>query len=329
MKLAAIILAAGKGTRMSSARAKVLHELGGEPMIARAIRAVAELEPAPIVVVVGHQAAEVEAAARARFARAPLAFALQEPQRGTGDAARAALKAFPPDFDGVVLITYGDIPLITADTLRAFRRAHRASGATLSFISIRIPDPKAYGRVVRDDAGGVLKIVEARDADDRERAINEINTGVYLADMAFLRSALKELRPNNQQGEYYLTDLVAIARARNLVVDAWVATEETEFANINSRMEMAEMEASIRESINNKLMEAGVTFIDPATAYISGETQIGPDCVIGPNVQLVGKCKIAAGVTIEGTAWLKDVTIGSGTLLKIGVRAEEAIIGDE
>ena len=329
MELAAIILGAGKGTRMRSARAKVLHELGGEPMIARAIRAIAELGPAPIVVVVGHQAKEVEAAARARFPRERLAFALQEPQRGTGDAARIAMSAVSAQFDGLVLITYGDMPRISAATLRDFMKAHRQSGAPLSFISIRLEDPKAYGRVVRNEAGRVLKIVEARDANPQERAINEINTGVYLVDASFLRMALSELQPNNDQNEYYLTDLVAIARAKSLGVEAWIANNALEFGGINSRTEMAEMEAAIRESTNRKLMEAGVTFVDPATAYISEEAEIEQDCIIGPNVQILGKCKIAAGVTIEGTAWLRNVTIGSGTLLKIGVRAEDAIIGEE
>ncbi|HUA36449.1 MAG TPA: bifunctional UDP-N-acetylglucosamine diphosphorylase/glucosamine-1-phosphate N-acetyltransferase GlmU [Candidatus Binataceae bacterium] len=329
MDLAAIILAAGKGTRMRSARAKVLHGLGGGPMIARAIRAVAELGPAPIVVVVGHQAKEVEAAARERFPREQLAFALQEPQRGTGDAARIALTALPAQFDGLVLITYGDMPRIGGATLRAFTTAHRKSGAALSFISIKLADPKAYGRVVRDESGRVVRIVEARDASPRERTISEINTGVYLANVSFLREALRELQPNNDQNEYYLTDLVAIARAKSLGVEAWIASNELEFAGINSRTEMAEMEAAIRESTNRKLMDAGVTFIDPATAYISEEAEIGADCVIGPNVQILGQCKIAAGVTIEGTAWLRNVTIGSGTLLKLGVRAEDAIIGDQ
>jgi bifunctional UDP-N-acetylglucosamine pyrophosphorylase / glucosamine-1-phosphate N-acetyltransferase len=329
MSLAAIILAAGKGTRMRSARAKVLHELGGEPMIARAIRTIAALGAAPIVVVVGHQAAEVEATARERFPQAALAFALQEPQRGTGDAARVAVSAFPASFDGIVLITYGDMPLISVETLSAFVTAHRASGAALSFISIKLADPKAYGRVIRDESGQVSRIVEARDANDAERAVNEINTGFYLANSSFLRDALRELRPNNDQNEYYLTDLVAIARAKSMRVEAWLATNEVEFAGINSRREMAEMETAIRESTNRKLMDAGVTFIDPATAYISEEAEIGHDCVIGPNVQMLGKCKIAAGVTIEGTAWLRNVTIGSGTLLKLGVRAEDAIIGEE
>jgi len=329
MSLAAIVLAAGQGTRMRSQRAKVLHELGGEPMIARAVRTVAALAAAPLVVVVGHQAREVEAALGSSFGREELAFALQEPQRGTGDAARVALAAMPADLKGDVLITYGDMPMVTAATLGQFRAAHRRSGAKLSFISIELANPKAYGRVVRDEQGGVAKIVEYRDASQAERAINEINTGVYLVDAAFIGSALGELKPSNAQNEYYLTDLVAIARGHGLGVAAWIAKDPAEFAGINSRMELAEMEATIRESTCRKLMEAGVTFIDPASAFISEETEIAPDCTIGPNVQILGLTKIESGVTIEGTAWLKNVRIGKGTLLKLGVRAEDAVIGDE
>ncbi len=329
MSFAAIVLAAGQGTRMRSARAKVLHEIGGEPMIARAVRTIASLGAVPVVVVVGHQAREVETALSARFGRDQLAFALQEPQRGTGDAARVALAAIPEGFAGDVLITYGDMPMVSAATLDKFRAAHRKSGAKLSFISIKLADPKAYGRVVRDDNGGVAGIVEYRDANEVERAINEINTGFYLVDAAFLRAALGELKPNNAQNEYYLTDLVAIARRQGLGVAAWIANDPAEFVGINSRMELAEMEATIRESTCRKLMDAGVTFIDPASAFISEEAEIAPDCTIGPNVQILGRTKIASGATIEGTAWLKNVTIGKGTLLKLGVRAEDAVIGDE
>src|SRR5271166_4403407 len=267
--VAAIILAAGKGTRMRSQRAKVLHELGGEPMIRRAVRAVAAVEPKPypVVIVVGHQAREVEAAINFHGAR----FALQEPQRGTGDAVRFGLNKISEDFDGDVLITYGDMPAITSATLRAFLEAHRKSGAKLSFISIVLDDPAAYGRVIRDAAGKVEKIVEHRDASPAERAVKEINTGCYIVDSALLRSALAELKPANAQDEYYLTDLVAIARARdkNEKVEAWVATDPAEFAGVNSREELANMEAEIRAAVNRKLMQSGVTLVDPPTAYIS------------------------------------------------------------
>jgi bifunctional UDP-N-acetylglucosamine pyrophosphorylase/glucosamine-1-phosphate N-acetyltransferase len=325
MSFAAIILAAGKGTRMRSKRAKVLHELGGEPMIARAIRAVAALKPDPIVVVVGHQAREVEAAVNSPNAR----FALQEPQRGTGDAARCALGQLPASYTGDLLITYGDMPAITSATLRAFRDAHRKCDAKLSFISIVLDDPAAYGRVIRDASGNVQKIVEHRDASSAERAIKEINTGCYIVDSALLRSALAELKPGNVQDEYYLTDIVAIARARREKIEAWVAQDPAEFAGINSREELANMEAENRAAVNQKLMAAGVTLVDPATAYISEQAEIAPDCVIGPNVQILGACKLGEGVRIDGTAWLSNVTVGPRCHLKLGVRAEDCSIGEE
>jgi bifunctional UDP-N-acetylglucosamine pyrophosphorylase/glucosamine-1-phosphate N-acetyltransferase len=327
--IAAIILAAGMGTRMRSKRAKVLHELGGEPMIARAVRAVAAVNPDPIVVVVGHQAREVEAAVEFDKAR----FALQEPQRGTGDAARCGLDQLPANFSGDVLITYGDMPAIKSSTLRAFLDAHRAHRAKLSFISIILEDPAVYGRVIRDASGNVDKIVEFRDASPAERAIKEINTGCYIVDSALLRSALAELKPSNAQDEYYLTDIVAIARARGSSekekVEAWVATDPAEFAGINSREELAKMEAEIRATVNRRLMASGVTLVDPATAYISEQAEIAPDCVIGPNVQILGACKLGEGVRIDGTAWLSNVTVGPRCHLKLGVRAEDCVIGEE
>src|SRR5512146_2747 len=265
---AAIVLAAGLGTRMRSARAKVLHELGGEPMIARVMRSLVPLAPAPLVVVVGHQGDEVAAAARACVPGAHAEAARQPAQRGTGDAARCGLEAFAPGFDGDVLILYGDMPMIRPITLETFVAEHRRAGAGVSFISARLGHAGAYGRVVRDHAGEVTAIVEARDASLAELAIGEINTGVYLARAPVLRAALAELRPNNAQGEYYLTDLVAIARRRGLSVKAWPAPDAGEFAGINSLKELAQMEAEIRAAVNRKLMEAGVTIVDPATAYI-------------------------------------------------------------
>jgi bifunctional UDP-N-acetylglucosamine pyrophosphorylase/glucosamine-1-phosphate N-acetyltransferase len=324
----AIVLAAGLGTRMRSARAKVLHELGGEPMIARVMRSLAPLRPAPLVVVVGHQSDEVAAAARAFTPQGQVEAARQPTQRGTGDAARCGLEAFAPDFDGDVLVLYGDMPLIRPETLHTFIDEHRRTGAHVSFISAMLDDGGTYGRVVRErDGGEVTAIVEARDATPAELAIREINTGVYFFRAAVLRVALAELRPNNAQGEYYLTDLVAIARRGGLAVKAWCAPEAAQFAGINSLKEMAEMEAEIRAVVNRKLMEAGVTFVDPATAYIGEQVEIGRDSVVGPNVQILGRSKVGEGVRIEGTAYLRDVEIGDGCHLKLGVRAEECRIG--
>jgi bifunctional UDP-N-acetylglucosamine pyrophosphorylase / glucosamine-1-phosphate N-acetyltransferase len=239
------------------------------------------------------------------------------------------LAAIPEHFTGDVLIGYGDVPMVTGATLAAFCRAHRESGAALSLVSVYLADPSAYGRVVRDPAGTVQAVVEARDATAAERAINEINTGFYCADVKFLRASLPELKTNNAQGEYYLTDIVSIARARGLKVHAWLAEDALEFAGVNSREELANMEAQIREQTNRKLMAAGVTLVDPATAYISEQAQVAADVVIGPNVQVLGRCRIGEGVQIDGTAWLKDVEIGARCHLKIGVRAEQCRIGED
>jgi bifunctional UDP-N-acetylglucosamine pyrophosphorylase/glucosamine-1-phosphate N-acetyltransferase len=315
---------------MRSERAKVLHELGGEPMLLRAMRAVAVLAPTPLCVVVGHQAREVEALARASFpAGANLQFALQPQQRGTGHAARCGMTAIPRDFAGDVIVTCGDLPMLSPATLQAFRASHRAAASRLSFISAKLEDPSAYGRAIRDAAGEVTAIVEAKDASAEQLGITEINTGVYLVDAAILRAALDELAPNNAQGEYYLTDIIAIARARGMRILGWRASDATEFAGINSREELATMEADIRDKVNRALMASGVTFIDPATAYISPSAEIGADTVIGPNVQILGASKIGRGVRIEGTAYLSNVTIGDRCHLKLGVRAEECHIGDD
>jgi bifunctional UDP-N-acetylglucosamine pyrophosphorylase / glucosamine-1-phosphate N-acetyltransferase len=327
--LAAIILAAGLGTRMRSERAKVLHELGGEPMLARTLRAFAANRPDPLILVVGHQADEVEAAARQVLRQIGLRTAPQAHQRGTGDAARAALAQLPQTFNGDVLIGYGDMPALNAHTLHQFIDYHRSRRSIVSFISVRIADPGAYGRVIRDDGGAVQAIVEARDATAAQLSVPEINTGIYLVRADFLRRALTEIEPNNLQNEYYLTDLVMIARRHGIQVEAWIAPEAQEFAGLNTREELAQMEGELREQINRRLMNAGVTLIDPATAYIGAEVEVGRDTIIGPNVQIMGSSRIGAGVLIEGTAWLRDVTVGNRSHLKLGVRAEQCFIGED
>src|SRR5271170_6952240 len=329
-RMAAITLAAGLGTRMRSARAKVLHELAGEPMIVASLRPLVALGADPVIVVVGHQAEQVEAVVRSAFDCVnSLKFALQAAQRGTGHAALCAMDGLPADFNGDVVITYGDMPRLQAATIVDFVRAHRRSGAALSFISVELENPASYGRVVREREGNVAAIVEAKDATGVQREIREINTGVYAAPAAFLRRSLGEIRSNNAQGEYYLTDLVAIACARGLTVQAFKAAQISEFAGINSRQELAQVDAEIRMAVNRRLMESGVTLIDPATAYIGEQVEIGIDTIIGPNVQILGRSRIGSGVRIDGTAWLRDVVIGDRSYLKIGVRAEQCRIGED
>jgi bifunctional UDP-N-acetylglucosamine pyrophosphorylase/glucosamine-1-phosphate N-acetyltransferase len=330
--VATIVLAAGLGTRMKSRRAKVLHEICAEPIIVRLARRIAARAAvnSPVVIAVGHQAREVESAIRSALPDARFIFATQTNLHGTGDAARTGVAALPAGFDGPVQILYGDMPALSDETNAKFRGVMRDSGAALGFISVVVDEPANYGRVVRDKSGAVEKIVEARDASPRERKIREINAGYYFASRAsHLREWLAELKPNNEQSEYYLTDIVSIARRRGEKVEAWVAGDPTEFAGINSREELAQMEAQIRASVNRKVMAAGVTLIDPATAYISEQAEIAPDCVIGPNVQILGKSRIGEGVRIDGTAWLCNVTIGPRCHLKLGVRAEDCVIGEQ
>ncbi len=327
---ATIVLAAGLGTRMRSRRAKVLHELGGEPIIARVMRILGQAdERSPIIVVVGHQADEVEAAVRAACPGNPIKFVVQAEQRGTGDAARVAMSALPDDFDGDVRIVYGDMPLVTAKTIGEFGVDICGSGAYAGFISVELDDPAGYGRVVRNAAGEVEQIVEARDATPEQLRIREINTGIYyIPNAPVLRELLAEIKCDNAQHEYYLTDIVAIARRRGHKVIAWRAPDATEFSGINTREELAKMEARIREQVNRRLMAAGVTLVDPATAYVSEQAEIAADVTIGPNVQILGRCRIGEGTVIDGTAWLKNVEVGPRCHLKLGVRAEDCRIGE-
>jgi bifunctional UDP-N-acetylglucosamine pyrophosphorylase / glucosamine-1-phosphate N-acetyltransferase len=327
--LAAIILAAGLGTRMRSQRAKVLHELAGEPMISRTLRAVAVVKPDPLIVVVGYQAQEVAAVAQRALPFLEVVTAHQHRQLGTADAARAGLDMLPADFSGNVLVGYGDMPMLTAATLRDFIEYHGTSTNLVSFVTVQMSDPGSYGRVVRDERGAVEAIVEARDATSTQLSITEINTGIYLANAAFLRAALSRIQANNRQNEYYLTDIVGIAQRLGVKVNAWMAADPSEFGGVNSREELAQMEAQLREQVNRRLMKAGVTLLDPATTYIGPEVEIGSDTTIGPNVQIIGNSRIGTAVLIEGTAWLRDVTIGDRSHLKLGVRAEQCFIGEE
>jgi bifunctional UDP-N-acetylglucosamine pyrophosphorylase/glucosamine-1-phosphate N-acetyltransferase len=305
--LAAVVLAAGRGTRMRSELPKALHPLLGMPMLEHPLLRVLELSAAPVIVVVGYQGAQVEAAF------APLAdrvtFVTQAEQLGTGHAAlqaRAALEAF----DGDVLILPGDCPLIRASTLKAFVAEHRASGATLTLLTTRLADPAHYGRVVRDVDGGLARIVEARDADDHVRAIQEINSGIYLVDARFLFSALARVGNRNAQGEYYLTDIVGLGREEGVRLCACLHPDFDELAGVNDRLELAQAEARLRGEINRRHMAAGVTLEDPVSIRIEPGVRIEPDVILGAGVQLRGDCRIARGCRLEPGVLLTGVTLG-------------------
>ena len=306
--LGVIILAAGLGKRMHSEQAKVLHLLAGKPLLSRVITAIQPLQPDRLVVVVGHKADEVQ-----RICGQPgIRFAVQREQRGTGDAVRAAQGHFV-GFQGNIMITCGDTPLLTTETLTRFLDTHRARNATLSILSVELEDAGHYGRVIRTRNGQIVKIVEARDASAEELAVREINTGIYCVKAAFLFAALERLRPVNAQGEYYLTDIVAQAVVAKLPTQVVLTANPHEVEGVNSREELATMEKTRQAQLRRHWMSMGVTLEDPDSVYIGEEVTIGQDTVIGPNTQLKGKTMLGIGCRIDGSAYIENCTIGDGS----------------
>lgn len=321
-RLAVVVLAAGQGTRMKSAHAKVLHALGGKPLIRHVLDASAPLGAAHAVVVVGHQAEKVEAACGGYGA----SFALQREQRGTGHAVRVACDARLGGFTGDVVIVYGDVPLLETATLQRLVRRHREQGALLSLLTTVVEDPFGYGRIVRDGAGRLVAIVEERDASDAQKPIREVNPGIYCAQSGFLAEALAGLAPNNAQGELYLTDIVATAVGKGGAV-VTEPVDPHEVAGINSRAELARLEGVLRQNVIARHMAAGVTFLDPATAYVGASVTIGADTVIGPAVHLQGRTTIGRDCTIEGNAYVTDCELADGVRLRPMVVLAEAKVG--
>jgi bifunctional UDP-N-acetylglucosamine pyrophosphorylase/glucosamine-1-phosphate N-acetyltransferase len=325
--LGVVVLAAGLGTRMRSARAKVLHELGGRPLVRYALDALAPLRPDRVALVVGHQADAVREAVAGSAPR-DLRIVVQAEQHGTGHAVACAREAFA-GFAGDVLIVYGDVPLIRSGTLQALLDAHRADGADLTLVTMRFAHPTGYGRILRGPDGRVCGIVEERDATTEQRAITEVNPGLYVARSGVLFALLAELRPNNAQGELYLTDVVGLAARGGRRVHSVQAGAAEEVAGVNTRAELARMETTLRERLVERWMAAGVTFEDPATAYLGPEVTIGADTVIGPNVHLRGATHIGSGCRIDGTAYLVDTTLGDRVHLLFGCVSDGAVIGDD
>jgi len=314
---------------MRSRRAKVLHELAGRPLVRHVLAALAALDPDRVALVVGHQADAVRAAADDPGAGLrDLRVVLQPEQRGTGHAVQCAAEAFA-GFTGDVLIVYGDVPLIRAATLRTLLDGHRATGADLTLVTLSFAHPTGYGRIIRSPDGRVTGIVEERDASDVQRAITEVNPGLYAVRAELLFRLLAELRPDNAQGELYLTDLVGLAARAGHRVHAVRAGSAEELAGVNTRAELAQMETKLKGDIVERWMAAGVTFEDPATAYVGPEVTNGRDTVIGPNVQLRGRTHIGEACRIDGTAYLVDTTLGDRVHLLFGCVADGAEIGPD
>ena len=310
-----LVMAAGLGTRMKSNRAKVLHELGGSPLIAHVVRAAQALNPQAILVVVGHQAEEVERAALAEVGDLAR-FVTQAQQHGTGDAVESARSELE-NSDSLVLVLSGDVPMIKTETLRKLIEHHNNAGAACTILSVRLENPTGYGRIVRDANDSFQKIVEHRDATDEQRQVREINSGIYCFDGKELYRALRKVEPANDQGEYYLTDVAEIILADGGIVSVYLHADNREVSGINTRAELAEFENLIRRSAIRKLMlEDGVTFIDPSHAYISAEAQIGRDTIIHPNVSIEGKTVIGEGCVIRSGARITNSRLGDNVVVK-------------
>lgn len=308
-------MAAGLGTRMKSRRAKVLHELGGAPLIAYVVRAAQALEPRSIITIVGHQAEEVERAVLAEVGELA-SFVIQEKQRGTGDAVESARRLLE-DSDSLVLVLSGDVPMIRIETLQKLIEQHNNSGAACSILSVRLENPTGYGRIIRDNSGAFRKIVEQRDATEDERQVREINSGIYCFEAKALFDALRKVEPKNDQGEYYLTDVAEIILASGSNVSVYLINDPREVSGVNTRAELAEFENLVRRSAIRRLMiESGVTFIDPSHAYVSAEAQIGRDTIIHPNVTIEGKTVIGERCVIRAGARITNSRLGDNVTVK-------------
>lgn len=321
--IAAVILAAGKGTRMKSDLVKVMHAIGGKPLIAWAVQAAKSAGAEHIAVVVGHQAGRVE-----EFfpAAANISFAVQAEQLGTGHAVACAREALA-GFRGTVLILCGDVPLLRGETLRAMLANHESRGAALSVLTAQLANPFGYGRIVKREAGRVCRIVEEKDATPAEREITEINSGIYCVDAEFLFSALAGIGSANAQGEQYLTDIVAIAAEQGRLCLAFPADDPEEVMGINDRTQLAAAAAILRRRINRQLMLSGVTMADPAATYIEESVRIGADTIIQPNVHISGSTVIGAGCLLETGVTLRDCRIADGVTIKSGSVLTEAEVG--
>ncbi|MHB8762892.1 MAG: bifunctional UDP-N-acetylglucosamine diphosphorylase/glucosamine-1-phosphate N-acetyltransferase GlmU [Deferrisomatales bacterium] len=320
-EVVAVILAAGKGTRMKSGAAKVLHPLLGRPLLHYPLQACRAAGIERLTVVVGHQADEV----RQRLAGPGVTFALQAEQQGTGHAVRCARPALE-GARGTALLLSGDVPLLRPETLTHLLRAHREAGNRVTVLSMKPADPTGYGRLVRAGSGRLARIVEHRDASSSERAIGEVNTGTYAVELPWLWTALDGIRAANSQGEYYLTDVVAAAaqddRAGSLLLD-----DPQEVMGINDRAQLAQAAAALRQRINLAWMEAGVTLEDPASAWIEPGVTLEADVTLGPGIRLEGDTRVSSGARIDQGSVVTDSHVGPGAHVKPYCVLNQARVG--
>ncbi|UPK74336.1 bifunctional UDP-N-acetylglucosamine diphosphorylase/glucosamine-1-phosphate N-acetyltransferase GlmU [Nocardioidaceae bacterium SCSIO 66511] len=303
-----IVLAAGAGTRMKSAKSKLLHEICGRTMIGHALAAAGGIDPDRVIAVTGHDREQVEA----HIAQiAPkVVTTVQESQNGTGHAVRCGLTAMPDPTAGTVVVTYGDVPLLDADTLRALVDDHHDSGRQVSVLTASVDDPTGYGRIVRDSHGAVARIVEQKDASETELRIREINSGIFAFDAAYLLDALDRVGTDNAQGEVYLTDVVGIARGDGRDVGAYELDDHWQTEGVNDRLQLATLGAELNRRTLRRWMLDGVTVVDPTSTWVDVTVELERDVTLLPGVQLHGASRVATGATIGPDTTLTDVTVG-------------------
>ncbi len=320
---AVTILAAGEGTRMRSKTPKVLHGLGGRSMLGHALDAARGVDPAYLLVVVGHAHDLVSAeVCRHDPAARPV---VQQPQNGTGHAVRLALEEVP-DLAGTVIVIPGDAPLLTADTLRTLVEQHQTAGNAATLLTASRPDATGYGRVLRDEAGAVLAVVEDRDATPQQRLVREVATSVYAFEADRLRAALGQLSTDNAQGEEYLTDVIGLLVAAGRGVGAVVAADWTETTGVNDRVQLAAARAALRDRLLRGWMLAGVTVTDPATTWLGVDVVLEPDVTVHQNTQLHGHTVIRSGAVVGPNTTLTDTEVGADATV-LATTATGATIG--
>jgi bifunctional UDP-N-acetylglucosamine pyrophosphorylase/glucosamine-1-phosphate N-acetyltransferase len=306
---AVVVLAAGEGTRMKSSIPKVLHAVGGRTLVHHAVAAAEALEPDHLVVVVGHGRDHVTAHLAEVAPKA--ATAVQDQQLGTGHAVLCALEGLP-ELTGPVVVTYGDVPLLTGDTLATLLAAHADQGNAVTVLTALVEDPTGYGRILRAPDGTVERIVEQKDASETEQAVREINSGVYAFDAAALRHGLDRLDTDNAQGELYLTDVLTHARAAGGRVGAVEVADTWQLEGVNNRVQLAALHAELNRRTVERAMLAGTTVRDPATTWIEADVTLEPDTVLEPNVLLRGSTHVATGAVIGPNCELTDTLVGAG-----------------
>lgn len=310
---AVVVLAAGEGTRMRSATPKVLHPVGGRSLLGHAVHAAAGAGPDHLVVVVGHEREQVGThtlGLAAELGR-DVATAVQDRRRGTGHAVSCGLAALPSGATGTVLVSYGDVPLLDAATLRALQAEHADAGNAVTLLTAEMDDPTGYGRVIRDGKGTVTAIVEQADASLDELAVNEVNSGVYAFDLTFLREALSRLGTDNAQGELYLTDVVATAARDGLGAGAVEVADPWLLAGVNDRVQLAALGHELNRRVLERWMRAGVTVVDPATTWVDVDVRLERDVTLLPGTQLHGRSVVGEAATIGPDTTLTDVVVGA------------------